>query len=177
MRGRVKELAARTGYIDADTTLDEVLLFIPNESVWAFIHERDPQLIDVALGQKVVLCSPVSLFAVLAVIRQAVEQTQLARTSNEILECLAGFGKEWTKFSEALDKVVARFDTAQRGLEEVTGPRRRQLERQLDRVEALRAARGLPDAEAAAPSLGDGDEEARRRASGDVRLWDVPEAG
>ena len=107
VRGRVKELAARTGYIDADTTLDEVLLFIPNESVWAFIHERDPQLIDVALGQKVVLCSPVSLFAVLAVIRQAVEQTQLARTSNEILECLAGFGKEWTKFSEALDKVVA----------------------------------------------------------------------
>ena len=150
VRGRVKELASRTGYIDADATLDEVLLFIPNESVWAFIHERDPQLIDVALGQQVVLCSPVSLFAVLAVIRQAVEQTQLARTSNEILECLAGFGKEWTKFSESLDKVVARFDTAQRGLEEVTGPRRRQLERQLDRVEALRVARGLPDAEAAA---------------------------
>ena len=75
VRGRVKELSTRTGYIDADATLDEVLLFIPNESVWAFIHERDPQLIDVALGQKVVLCSPVSLFAVLAVIRQAVEQT------------------------------------------------------------------------------------------------------
>ncbi|MET0901725.1 MAG: DNA recombination protein RmuC [Acidimicrobiales bacterium] len=175
VRGRVKELAARTAYIDADTTLDEMLLFIPNESVWAFIHERDPQLIDLALGQKVVLCSPVSLFAVLAVIRQAVEQTQLTRTSNEILECLAGFGKEWAKFAEALDKVVARFDTAQRGLEEVTGPRRRQLERQLDRVEALRAARGVADA--LPPALGDGDEEARRRASGDVRLWDVPEAG
>ena len=49
VRGRVKELSTRTGYIDADATLDEVLLFIPNESVWAFIHERDPQLIDVAL--------------------------------------------------------------------------------------------------------------------------------
>jgi DNA recombination protein RmuC len=110
------------------------------------------------------------------VIRQAVEQTQLARTSNEILECLAGFGKEWTKFSESLDKVVARFDTAQRGLEEVTGPRRRQLERQLDRVEALRVARGLPEGDGSVPQ-GDGDEEARRRATGDVRLWDVPEAG
>jgi DNA recombination protein RmuC len=174
VRGRVKELSTRTGYIDQNDTLDEVLLFIPNESVWAFIHERDPQLIDVALGQKVVLCSPVSLFAVLAVIRQAVEQTQLARTSNEILECLAGFGKEWTKFAEALDKVVARFDTAQRGLEDVTGPRRRQLERQLDRIDALRASRGLLDP---APGVGDGEGEARRRASGDVRLWDVPEAG
>jgi DNA recombination protein RmuC len=176
VRNRVKEIAARTGYIDADTTLDQVLLFIPNESVWSFIHERDAQLIDIALQQKVVLCSPVSLFAVLAVIRQAVEQTQLARTSDEILQCLAGFGKEWTKFSESLDKVVTQFDRAQRGLEDVTGTRRRQLERQLDRVEALRVARGLPELEAG-PARGDGDEEARRRASGDVRLWDVPEAG
>jgi DNA recombination protein RmuC len=176
VRNRVKEIAARTGYIDADTTLDQVLLFIPNESVWAFIHERDAQLIDVALQQKVVLCSPVSLFAVLAVIRQAVEQTQLARTSDEILQCLAGFGKEWTKFAESLDKVVARFDTAQRGLEDLTGPRRRQLERQLDRVETLRAARGLPDVDPL-PIVGDGDAEAQRRATGDVRLWDVPEAG
>lgn len=181
VRNRVKEIAARTGYIDPDTTLDQVLLFIPNESVWAFIHEQDAQLIDVALQQKVVLCSPVSLFAVLAVIRQAVEQTQLARTSDEILQCLAGFGKEWTKFSESLDKVLTHFDRAQRGLEEVTqgGTRRRQLERQLDRVEALRVARGLPDLELpASPSTrGDGDGEAKRRATGDVRLWDVPEAG
>jgi DNA recombination protein RmuC len=174
VRGRVKELSGRTGYIDADATLDEVLLFIPNESVWAFIHERDPQLIDLALRQKVVLCSPVSLFAVLAVIRQAVEQTRLERTSNEILECLAGFGQQWTKFADALDVVVKRFDTAQRGLEEVTGPRRRQLERQLDRIDDLRASRGLPELQL---SLGDGESEVFRRASGDVRPWGVPEAG
>ena len=173
VRGRVKELSTR-GYIDPDVTLDEVLLFIPNESVWAFIHERDPQLIDVALGQKVVLCSPVSLFAVLAVIRQAVEQARLTRTSDEILQCLAGFGQQWTKFSDALDTVAKRFDTAQRGLEEVTGPRRRQLERQLDRIEALRASRGLSDAPA---PLGDGEGEALRRASGEVLSWSAAEAG
>lgn len=173
VRGRVKELSTR-GYIDADSTLDEVLLFIPNESVWAFIHERDPQLIDVALGQKVVLCSPVSLFAVLAVIRQAVEQARLTRTSDEILQCLAGFGQQWTKFSDALDMVAKRFDTAQRGLEEVTGPRRRQLERQLDRIEALRASRGLPEAPTA---MGDGEGEALRRSSGEVLPWSAAEAG
>jgi len=173
VRGRVKELSTR-GYIDADSTLDEVLLFIPNESVWAFIHERDPQLIDVALGQKVVLCSPVSLFAVLAVIRQAVEQARLTRTSDEILQCLAGFGQQWTKFSDALDMVAKRFDTAQRGLEEVTGPRRRQLERQLDRIEALRASRGLPETPLA---MGDGEGEALRRSSGEVLPWSAAEAG
>ena len=177
VRGRVKELAARTGYIDADTTLDEVLLFIPNESVWAFIHERDPQLIDVALGQKVVLCSPVSLFAVLAVIRQAVEQTQLARTSNEILECLAGFGKEWTKFSEALDKVVRPVrhrPAGPRGPHRHPPPPARAPARPgRGAAGRARAARGRRPPRRSAT--------ARRRrgagASGDVRLWDVPEAG
>jgi DNA recombination protein RmuC len=176
VRSRVKELSTR-GYIEADTTLDEVLLFIPNESVWAFIHERDPGLIDVALGQRVVLCSPVSLFAVLAVIRQAVEQTQLAKTSDEILECLAGFGQQWSKFADSLDVVVRRFESTQKSLEDVTGPRRRQLERQLARIDDLRASRNLPEVEALPLLLGDGDGEARRRAEGDVRSWGIPEAG
>ncbi|MEX2293589.1 MAG: DNA recombination protein RmuC [Acidimicrobiales bacterium] len=173
VRGRVKELSGR-GYINADDTLDEVLLFIPNESVWAFIHERDPQLIDVAMGQKVVLCSPVSLFAVLAVIRQAVEQHHLTRTSDEILECLAGFGEQWTRFSEALDTVAKRFDTAQRGLEEVNGPRRRKLERQLDRIEDLRHQRRLPELPV---PVGDGETEALRRSTGEVLPWGAAEAG
>jgi len=170
VRGRVKELSARTGYIDADTTLDEVLLFIPNESVWAFIHEHDPQLIDVALAQKVVLCSPVSLFAVLAVIRQAVDQTRLARTSDEILQCLSSFRQQWVKYADAVDQVERRFAAAQKSLDDLTGTRRRMLERQLDRVEDLRTQRDLPELP---PALGDGEGEVLRRATGDVRPWGV----
>ena len=167
VRNRVKELSGR-GYIDADSTLDEVLLFIPNESVWAFIHEQDPQLIDVALGQKVVLCSPVSLFAVLAVIRQAVEQTRLARTSDEILQCLSAFRQQWTKYADAVDAVEKRFASVQKSFDDLTGTRRRMLERQLDRVEDLRNQRGLPELPAA---IGDGEGEALRRSAGDVRPW------
>lgn len=165
VRNRVKELAGRA-YIQEDETLREVLLFIPNESVWAFIHERDPQLIDVAMEQHVVLCSPVSLFAVLAVIRQAVDQTRLARTSNEILECLNAFRQQWLKYAEAVEAVDRRFQAAQRGLDELTGPRRRMLERQLDRIEDLRSQRRAPDA---VLPLGDGEGEVLRRAAGDVR--------
>ncbi|MCU1497940.1 MAG: hypothetical protein JWM47_1893 [Acidimicrobiales bacterium] len=142
VRQRVKELAGR-GYVQRGVTVDHVLLFIPNESVYGFVHQHDPGLADLALRQKVVLCSPFTLFAVLGVIRQSVEAHEVTRASDEILQCLAGFGDQWTRFSDALDLVVKRFDTAQKGLEELTGPRRRQLERQLDRVEDLRTRRGL----------------------------------
>ena len=140
VRARVRELSGRV-YIDPDETLDEVLLFIPNEAVYAFVHERDRDLIEVALGQKVVLCSPSTLFSVLAVIRQAVEQTRLQRTSDEILACLAAFEQQWAKFSDALDKVGRSLDTVRRSWDDLAGTRRRQLERQLDRVGELRSRR------------------------------------
>jgi DNA recombination protein RmuC len=141
VRARVRELSGRV-YIDPDETLDEVLLFIPNEAVYAFVHSHDRDLVEVALRQKVVLCSPSTLFSVLAVIRQAVEQTQLQRTSDEILACLAAFEQQWGKFAEALDKVGRSLDTVRRSWDDLTGTRRRQLERHLDRVGELRTRRG-----------------------------------
>jgi DNA recombination protein RmuC len=142
VRARVKELSGRV-YIHPDDTVDEVLLFIPNESVYAFVHTHDRDLVEVALRQKVVLCSPSTLFSVLAVIRQAVEQVQLQRTSDEILACLVAFEQQWGKFTDALDKVGRGLDTVRRGWDDLTGTRRRQLERQLDRVGDLRSRREL----------------------------------
>ena len=178
VRARVKELSGRV-YIHPDDTVDEVLLFIPNESVYAFVHTHDRDLVDVALRQKVVLCSPSTLFSVLAVIRQAVEQVQLQRTSDEILACLAAFEQQWGKFTDALDKVGRGLDTVRRGWDDLAGTRRRQLERQLDRVGDLRSRRelagdvvGVCDTTidpggVIAPAAGEG--EVLRRAAGDVR--------
>jgi DNA recombination protein RmuC len=182
VRSRVKELSGRV-YIDPDDTVDEVLLFIPNEAVYAFVHTHDRDLVEVALRQKVVLCSPGTLFSVLAVIRQAVEQVQLQRTSDEILACLAAFEQQWGKFSDALDKVGRGLDTVRRGWDELAGTRRRQLERHLDRVSELRSRRELArdvvgdcddtgdttEHGTAVMALGDGEAEVLRRAAGDIR--------
>lgn len=142
VRGRVKELATR-GYVQPGVTVDHVLLFVPNEAVYGAAHLLDPTLADVALRHKVVLCSPFTLFAVLGVIRQSVEAHEVSRASDEILERLAGFGHQWDRFSEQLDVVAKRLDTAHRGFEELAGPRRRQLQREVDHVADLRTRRGL----------------------------------
>jgi DNA recombination protein RmuC len=142
VRQRIKDLAARD-YIDPQSTVDELLLFIPNESVYAFIHEHDATLVDFALQQRVVLCSPFTLFAVLAVIRQAVDSFMLERTSDEILKCLGSFTDQWGRFSEALDGLGKRMDSAQSAYNELAGTRRRQLQRRLDEIDQLRARRGI----------------------------------
>lgn len=141
VRNRVRELSGR-GYIDPqDGTIDCVLLFIPNEQVYGFVHEHDPNLLDEALAQKVVLCSPSTLFAVLAVIREAVDRVALERTSDEILTLLEGFRDQWGRFSDAMDKVGRGIETTQRAYDALSTTRRTQLERQLDRISELRDQR------------------------------------
>jgi DNA recombination protein RmuC len=147
VRHRVREIAGRA-YIDPDETVDAVLLFIPNEALYGFIHERDPELVDVALRQKVVLCSPFTLFAVLAVVRQAVDAFLLERTGDEIVEALSAFSGQWEKFSTGFDTLGKRLETAQKAYDDLAGTRRRQLDKQLDRIEDLRCRRGLPTTEA-----------------------------
>ena len=90
VRNHVKSLAAR-GYIDGSgATVDCVLLFIPNEQLYAFIQEQDRAILDDALRRKLVFCSPLTLYAVLAVVRQAVDNFRVERTSSEILDAARG---------------------------------------------------------------------------------------
>lgn len=157
VRARVKELTGRD-YTDPTTTVGYVLLFIPNEAVYAFVHENDPGLFGAAQRQNVVLCSPSTLIAMLGVIRQAIDTYQLSRTSDEILALLSGFTKQWDSFSGKLDQLGKQLGTVHKSYEELAGTRRRQLEKQLDQIEVLRSARGVePVLEAGAfllPSVG-----------------------
>ena len=144
VRTRVRELAQRDYAAVGDRpSVDYVLLFLPNESIAGFIHEQDPGLVEHALGQKVVLCSPLTLFAFLGVIRQAFDNFIIEKTSDEILTLLGRFGQQWEKYKESLQSVERKFDAVHKELEQLGGPRRRQLEKPLLQLNELRRKRGL----------------------------------
>jgi DNA recombination protein RmuC len=148
VRERVRELTGR-GYLDAGAeTVDCLLLFIPNEQVYAFVQEHDRALLDEALRQKIVLCSPLTLYAVLAVIRQAVDNFRLEKTSNEILALLGEFSRQWEKYVVQLDKVQQRFESVSKEYAALMSTRHRALQRPLDKIETLRHSEpALTDAE------------------------------
>lgn len=152
VRLRVRELAARE-YMRQGTrpSVDYVLMFLPNETVAAFVHECDPGLVDDALGQRVVLCSPLTLFALLGVIRQAFDNFMVEQTSEEILAVLGAFEQQWQKFAASLDAVGKRLDSTQNAYDELAGTRRRALERPLARLSSLRTDRGIAADPAYAP--------------------------
>jgi DNA recombination protein RmuC len=138
VRDRVKELRTR-GYLDAtDETVDCLLLFIPNEQVYSFVQEHDRDAIDDAMRHKIVLCSPLTLYAVLAVVRQAVDNFRLERTSNEILGLLREFSLQWEKYSGQLERVQQRFDGVAKEYSALMTTRHRALQRPLDKIDSLR---------------------------------------
>jgi len=145
VRGRVKEVATREYINPAQNTVDYVLLFIPNEQVYAFIHEQDRKILDDALSNKVVFCSPLTLYAILAVIRQAVDNFALEKTAHQMLLLYGDFQKQWTKFVDGMDRLGERIRTTQKEYDDITGTRRRQLDRVLDKIGDLRTQSGLPE--------------------------------
>ena len=162
VHGHISDITGRE-YIDPEGgTVDYVLLLIPNESVYAFVHEHDPALIDFGLQRRVVCCSPLTLFAVLAIIRQAAENFALRKAEEEVLSLMGRFNDEWKKFKGSVDAVGSRLESAQRAYTQLSGTRARALERPLNRIDALRQQRGIPVAElsSAVPELPSGlDEE------------------
>jgi DNA recombination protein RmuC len=144
VKSRIKEVTTRDYINPEQNTVDTVLLFIPNEQIYAFIHEQDGSILDDGIKNGVVFCSPLTLFAILAVIRKAVDSFSLEQTSNEILSLLGEFKKQWGEFLGKLELVGKRIGDAQREYEALTTTRRRQLEKPLNRIEDLRVQRGLP---------------------------------
>jgi DNA recombination protein RmuC len=145
VRLRVKELAKREYAREGDRpAIDYVLLFLPNEQLTGFIHEHDPGLLDEAMAQRVVMCSPLTLFAFLGVIRQAFDNFMIEQTSDEILQLIGKFGQQWQKYTDSAAKVKDRLDSVQREFDQLVGTRRRALERPLQQLEDLRVRRNLP---------------------------------
>jgi DNA recombination protein RmuC len=143
VRSRIKEVTGRDYINPEDETLDYVLVFIPNEQVYAFINQNDPAIIDEALKSKVILCSPFTLFAILAVIRQAMDNFSTAKAANDMLRLIGGFNKEWEKFRESMDKMGRKIEDARDEFQRLTTTRRNKLERPLQKIEDLRRLKGV----------------------------------
>jgi len=133
----IRQVTGREYINPSDNTVDYVIVFIPNEQVYSFINEAEPTIMDEALRQKVILCSPFTLYAVLAVIRQAIENFNLERTASEILQLLAEFGKQWTVYKERFKAMGDRLDAARKEYDTLVTTRSNMLERPLKKIKEL----------------------------------------
>ena len=115
-------------YIVEGKTAPEALMFIPNDGVFAFVHQNLEEVIEYARSKKVILTSPSTLPAILVTInmvRIEVERSKNADEINKHLQRLAKdfemFGREWDKFSNALEQTGKRREELDHRVGRITG--------------------------------------------------------
>ncbi|MFC1538216.1 DNA recombination protein RmuC [Candidatus Latescibacterota bacterium] len=155
VRSRMKEVTNREYINPEQDTVDYVLLFIPNEQIFAFINEQDSSILDESISKRVIMCSPITLFAVLAVIRQSVENFALEQTSNEILSLLGRIKLQWDKFMASHDKLGTKIQSALDEYNIMKSTRRNQLERPMNKIEDIRKQRNIGIDKSELPEIAD----------------------
>jgi DNA recombination protein RmuC len=139
----IKQLTTRDYINPTENTVDYVIMFIPNEQVYSFINETDITIMDEALKQKVILCSPFTLYAVLAVIRQAIENFNLERTASEILKLLSEFSKQWNAYKDKFRIMGERLDAAKKEYDLLITTRSNMLERPLKKIDEIKKQKAI----------------------------------
>ncbi len=136
-RNHVRRLS-RKGYSSAGSnTLGYVILFVPFESIFRFIHESDSTIIDYALEQGVVICSPLTLYVLLATIRQSLDAFAYSQSAGEIRQVMGQLQSEWDSYESKMEQMGKQFRTMQSSYDELITLRRRQLERMFAKVDEV----------------------------------------
>ena len=134
VRNRIKEVSKRT-YIDpAGGTVDYVLLFIPNESIYSFLNQEDVSLIDFSLEKKIILCSPITLYAVLSLIRQAISNFSMEKKAGEMQGYVGIFKQQWVEYLSQMKKFQGTLDTLNNHFDKLVSTRKNQLEKPMGKI-------------------------------------------
>ena len=120
--------AIKDKYIIPGKTAPEALMFIPNDGVFAFIHHNLEDVVEYSRSQKIIITSPSTLPAILVTInmvRIEVERSKNAEVISKHLQRLAKdfelFGREWNKFSSALEQTTKQKDKFDTRVDRLTG--------------------------------------------------------
>ncbi len=137
VKTHIKEVEKREYINPADGTVNYVLLFIPNESIYSFLNKEEPDLITFSLERRIVLCSPITLYAVLSLVRQSVDNFALETKAVEMQQLIQAFKEQWSKYNLKLESLGKSLQTVQNHYGDLIGPRKNQLQKPIDKISEL----------------------------------------
>lgn len=163
LRERIKELASKRYWDQFQSSPDFVILFIPGDQFLSAALDKEHELQEDALRQKVLLATPTSLMALLKVVAYGWRQIALAENAEQIRDLaatlhqrLAIFGEHLDQMGRALGKSVETYNKAVGSLERQVLPAARRFTEL-----GVQAKKELPtlDPVETAPRLGNDAEE------------------
>ena len=124
LRSRVRELSQRAYWDQFERTPEVVVMFVPIEASLAAAFQQDPELFEFAITNKVLISSPVVLFALLKAVAFGWQQQQVAENAVQIAEQgrtlydrVLTFVVHLTEMGKSLERCIAKYNEAVHSLE------------------------------------------------------------
>jgi len=105
VRERVRELASRNYWAQFKHSPDFVVMFIPGDQFLSAALDIDRDLLEYALGQKVILATPTSFVALLRAVAYGWRQQSLAENAEKIRDVGEDLYQRLSNFTEHLSKL------------------------------------------------------------------------
>jgi DNA recombination protein RmuC len=121
LRNHVSQLAKKAYWDQFTDTPEFVVLFVPNEAVFAAAMEEDPSLMEGAFSERVLLASPTTLIAILRSAALGFRYQRLAQDAQEIASLGRDLHKRLGRLSEHFAKVGRGLATAVGAYNEAVG--------------------------------------------------------
>jgi DNA recombination protein RmuC len=134
VRERMRELASKAYWTQYKDSPDFVVMFVPGEQFLSAALDVDPQLLEDAFSNKVVLTTPTSLIALLRAVAFGWRQQSVAENAEKIRELgeelykrLATFNEHLGRVGRALGQSVEHYNKAVGSLERQVMPSARRF--------------------------------------------------
>jgi DNA recombination protein RmuC len=127
VRNRVRELASKSYWSQFKNSPDFVVLFIPGDQFLSAALEKERDLLEFALQQKVILSTPTSFVALLRAVAYGWRQEILAENADKIREVGEELYKRLATFVEHMGKVGKSLGSSLDHYNKAVGSLERQL--------------------------------------------------
>lgn len=119
LKNRVRELSQKAYWDQFERSPGFVVMFVPVEASLNAAFEHDADLFDYAMKNKVLICSPVNLLALLKVVAYGWQQQKIAenaanieKEARELYKRIATFVGKFTDVGRNLDRAVRSYNEA-----------------------------------------------------------------
>lgn len=117
IRKHIQDIAEK--YIIPGETADGAVMFIPAEAVFAEIHARHSDLVEIAHKAKVWLVSPTTMMAILTTARAVLKDAATRQQVHEIQKHLRLLAEDFERFQIRMDNLSKRIAQAHSDVEQV----------------------------------------------------------